>query len=283
MSAAVGAKELGQRGVYVPRMARIAEARQLTPTERFLRIEFLDGSELGHEPGQFVEVSLFGIGEAPLTVASSPNKKGSFDMCIRNVGRVTGALQKLEQGAQLGIRGPFGRPFPMDSFQGDDLLFVAGGLGLIPLRAAIEYAIENREKYGKIWVLYGTKNPEERLFVDELAKWEKRNDVDFRSTVDRKSEGWTGNVGVITTLFQNLNLDPMKTTALVVGPPIMYKFVMISLIGKDVPDHRVWMSLERRMKCGVGKCGHCQINDALVCQEGPTFAYSEVKDLMEAI
>ena len=283
MSAAVGAQELARRDVYVPRMARVAEARQMTSTERFLRIEFLDGGELGHEPGQFVEVSLFGIGEAPLTVASSPSKEGSFDMCVRNVGRVTGALQKLEQDAQLGIRGPFGRPFPMDSFEGDDLLFVAGGLGLIPLRAAIEYALENRSKYGKIWVLYGTKNPGERLFVDELAKWEKRDDVDCRSTVDRKSKGWTGNVGVITTLFQNLNVDPTKTTALVVGPPIMYKFVMISLIDKNVPDHRVWMSLERRMKCGVGKCGHCQINDALVCQEGPTFAYSEIKDLMEAI
>ncbi len=283
MSVAVKAKELEQRDTYVPRMARVVEAKQMTSTERFLRVEFVDGGELGHQPGQFVEVSLFGIGEAPLTIASSPNRKGYFDMCVRNVGRVTGALQKLEPGAQLGIRGPFGRPFPMESFEGDDLLFVSGGLGLVPLRAAIQYALENREKYGKIWILYGTKNPEERLFLDELAEWEKRDDVDFRSTVDRKSEGWTGHVGVITTLFPDLRIDPERTTALVVGPPVMYKFVMISLIDKKVPDHRVWMSLERRMKCGVGKCGHCQINDVLVCQEGPTFAFSEIKDLMEAI
>jgi len=283
MSAAVGAQELDQRDIYVPRMARVAEAKQLTSTERFLRVEFLDGTELGHQPGQFVEVSLFGIGEAPLTVASSPNKKGYFEMCVRNVGRVTGALQKLEPGAQIGIRGPFGRPFPMESFEGDDLLFVAGGLGLVPLRAAIEYALDNRDKYGKVWILYGTKNPEERLFLEELAEWDKREDIDFRNTVDRKSEGWTGKVGVITTLFTDLHIEPQRTTALVVGPPIMYKFVMISLIDKKVPDHRVWMSLERRMKCGVGKCGHCQINDMLVCQEGPTFAFSEIKDLMEAI
>lgn len=280
---AVNATEMSQREVYVPRMARVIEREQMTSTEMFLRVEFVDGSALGHTPGQFVEVSLLGIGEAPLTVASSPENRSYFDMCVRNVGNVTGAMHALETGDQIGIRGPFGRPFPMDSFAGEDLLFVTGGLGLVPLRATIQYAIENRDKYGKISILYGAKNPEERLFVKELDEWDKRDDIDFRSTVDRKSAGWTGNVGVITTLFPGLDIDPQKTTALVVGPPIMYRFVMISLIEKKVPDHKVWMSLERRMKCGVGKCGHCQINDMLVCQEGPTFAFSEIKDLMEAI
>jgi sulfhydrogenase subunit gamma (sulfur reductase) len=280
---AMNAVEISDRNVYLPRMVRVVEASEMTSTEKFLRVQFVDGGTLDHTPGQFVEVSLFGIGEAPITVASSPENRDYFDMCVRNVGSVTRAIHALEVGDQIGIRGPFGRPFPMDTFEGDDLLFISGGLGLVPLRATIQYAVENRDKFGKVTILYGAKNPEERLFLDELNEWEKRDDVDFRCTVDRASEGWTGNVGVITKLMPDLDIDPHKTTALVVGPPIMYRFVMISLIDKKMPDHKVWMSLERRMKCGVGKCGHCQINDMLVCQEGPTFAFSEIKDLMEAI
>ncbi len=280
---AMNATEVMDRNLYVPKLATVVECENMTSTEKFLRVKFDDGSILGHVPGQFVEVSLFGIGEAPITVASSPENRDYFDMCVRNVGRVTGAIHSLDKGSQIGIRGPFGRPFPMDSFEGEDLLFVSGGLGLVPLRSTIQYALENRDKYRNITILYGAKNPEERLFVKELDEWDKRDDVDFRCTVDRASAGWTGNVGVITTLFPGLNIDSQRTTALVVGPPIMYRFVMITLIDKKVPDHKVWMSLERRMKCGVGKCGHCQINDMLVCQDGPTFAFSEIKDMMEAI
>jgi len=275
-------KEIKQT-IYLPKVARLAQVETLTRFERFMRVEFEDGSELGHVPGQFVQVSVLGVGEAPLTIASSPTRKGYFDMCVRRVGKVTEALHRLQKGDAIGIRGPFGRGFPTTEVEGKDILFVAGGIGLVPLRAIIQYVLDNRDKYGRVIILYGTRTPEDRLFLDELKEWKERDDVEFLDTVDRSAPGWDGNVGVITTLFPKIELEPKKTVAMVVGPPVMYKFVMLALSDKEVPDENIYVSLERHMKCGVGKCGHCQINDVLVCRDGPTLSYAEIKELMEAI
>ncbi len=272
-----------QTSIYLPSLAQIVRTEQLTKMEKLFEIKFQNGQELGHQPGQFVEVSLFGIGEAPISVSSSPTKKGSFELAVRSVGNVTKAMHKLDRGAILGIRGPFGKGFPVEEIKGKDILFVAGGIGLVPLRSLINYVLDKRSDFGRVLVLFGAKTPAEQLFVDELSKWRSSKEMEYLETVDRSDGQWKGNVGVITTLFPKITIDPQKTVAVIVGPPIMYRFAILEAQVKGIPNDQIIVSLERRMKCGVGKCGHCQINDLYVCQEGPVFRYEKIKDLKEAI
>jgi NAD(P)H-flavin reductase len=199
------------------------------------------------------------------------------------VGDVTSALHSLEPGAMVGIRGPFGRGFPIEKFRGKDLLFAPGGLGLAPLRSLINQVLDERAMFGRVIILYGSRNPDELLFKDELAEWAQRPDVEFHVTVDRGDENWTGNVGVITTLFRHISVYPRNTVAITCGPPVMYRFVLMELLGKGISEGNIYLSLERHMKCGVGKCGHCQINNVYACQSGPVFPYSEIKGLEEAL
>ena len=270
--------------VYLPMMARLVKTEQMTDLEKLFTLELPEGVHLGNEPGQFVEVSLFGIGEAPISISSSPSRSnGTFEMCVRNVGDLTNAMHNLEPGALLGIRGPFGNPFPIDKMKGRDVLFVAGGLGLPPLRSLINQVLDERGFFGRVIILYGTNEPSRILFQDELAEWDERDDVEFLMTVDRGDENWQGNVGVITTLFPKITINPRNTVATVVGPPIMYRFVLMELLGKGIPETQIYLSLERRMKCGVGKCGHCQINELYCCQDGPVFRYADIKGLEEAL
>lgn len=268
--------------LYLPQPAKIKRIEQLTATERSFEIELENGKRLGQKPGQFVMVSVLGAGEAPISVSSSPTRSnGTFELAIRKMGNVTGALHNMKAGDKVGIRGPFGTNFPVDEAKGYDLLIVAGGIGLVPARSFINYAIDNRKKYGSITVLFGSKSPAERLFIKELGNWKEQ--IEFHETVDRPDAGWKGNVGVITTLFPKIAIDPKRTIVAIVGPPIMYKFVLMECKKKDVPDKNIFMSLERRMKCGVGKCGHCQMNGVYVCQKGPVFRYSDIKELEEAL
>ena len=270
--------------VYLPTMARLQKVEQLTAIEKLFTVELPDAASLGNEPGQFVEVSLFGIGEAPISISSSPSRSnGNFELCVRRVGDVTNAMHQMEPGGLLGIRGPFGNPFPVADMKGKDVLFAAGGLGLAPLRSLINEVLDQRGQFGRVIILYGTKHPSEILFQDELAEWAGREDVEFHMTVDRGDDDWTGNVGVITTLFPKITVNPRATVAAICGPPIMYRFVLMELLGKGIPETQIYLSLERRMKCGVGKCGHCQINGLYCCQDGPVFRYADVKGLEEAL
>jgi sulfhydrogenase subunit gamma (sulfur reductase) len=269
--------------LYYPTMCTVSQAKQVTALEKFYEIKMPDGQDLGHEPGQFVEVSVFGVGEAPISIASSPGKKGSFDLCIRQVGMLTNVLKNFEVGDTIGIRGPFGKGYPVEKFLGKDILIIAGGIGLVPLRSLINYVLDNRSLFGRLIILYGAKNPKELLFEDEIADWKARDDVEFHITVDQGDETWTGNTGVITTLIPGLKLDLDNTIAAITGPPVMYKFVIMSLSSKKLPDDQIYVSLERRMKCGVGKCGHCQINGVYCCQEGPVFNYTDIKPMEEAL
>jgi len=166
---------------------------------------------------------------------------------------------------------------------GKDLLFVAGGIGLVQLRSLIKYSLTHRDAFGRIIILFGARSPKERLFTDELTHWSSRVDVEFLETVDRGDESWTGNVGVITTLFKKISIDARRTATLIVGPPVMYKYALLEARAKEVPKQNIWLSLERRMKCGLGKCGHCQINNYYVCQDGPVFALSQIEDKEEAL
>jgi NAD(P)H-flavin reductase len=270
--------------LFMPVPARIIRIKPLTALEKVFTLELPEGLSLGHRPGQFVEVSVMGVGEAPISVSSSPSRSnGMFEMCVRNVGDVTSALHRLQPGATLGVRGPFGRGFPTEKFRGKDVLFAPGGLGLAPLRSLINQILDERALFGRVIILYGARTPSELLFKDELEEWGKRSDVELLLTVDRGDETWNGNVGVITTLFRHVSVYPRNTVAITCGPPVMYRFVLMELIGKGISEGNIYLSLERRMKCGVGKCGHCQINNVYACQSGPVFAYSEIKGLEEAL
>jgi len=272
-----------ETSIYQPRPAKLIRTEAIAEREKLFEFEFRNGGELGHKPGQFVEISLFGIGEMPVSISSSPTKNGNFELAVRNVGSVTNALHGLAEGSTVGIRGPFGNGFPVDKLKGKDILIVAGGIGLFPLRSLINYVLDKRSEFGGLMILSGSRTPQERMFVNDVGKWQQRGDMELLETVDRGDEKWTGNVGVVTTLFPKVDIDPQNTFAITVGPPVMYKFVVAECKKKGIADEQVLMSLERRMKCGVGKCGHCQINGVYVCQEGPVFTYAEIRELEEAI
>jgi len=269
--------------LYTPEMAALTEVVPQTELETLFKFELQSGNPLGHQPGQFVQVSCLGIGEAPISVSSMPCPEPTFDLCVRNVGNVTAALHNMTAGDAVGIRGPFGHGFPIDALKGKDLLFVAGGIGLVPVRSLIQMVLANRDEYAAVTILYGFKTPGEMLFRDEIAQWQEREDVDLRLTVDKPHSDWDGHVGVITTLFPELEIQPDRTKAIVVGPPIMYRFVLQECKLKGIGDDDIILSLERRMRCGVGKCGHCQINNKYVCQDGPVFTYNDIKFMWEAI
>lgn len=273
-----------EASLYLPVRARIAESRPLTRMEKLFRLELPEGMSLQHQPGQFVELSVFGVGEAPISISSSPSRSnGTFELCVRRAGSVTGAMHRLEPGDIVGLRGPLGRGFPIQRFRGKDLLFAPGGLGLAPLRSLIQQVLDDRRNFGKITILYGARHPSELLFTDELEQWRNQPNVEVHLTVDRPDDDWKGNVGVITTLFPRISLYALNTVAVTVGPTVMYRFVLMELLGKGIPEGNIWLSLERRMKCGVGKCGHCQMNHLYACTDGPAFCYAQIKGVEEAL
>jgi len=275
--------EVDQKELYFPTIAEITQVKQFTEKERWFELALPEGENLGHTPGQFVEVSLFGIGEAPISVTSAPSNDGRFELCVREVGMLTAVMHGMKVGDKIGIRGPFGQGFDVESYKGKDILIVGGGIGIVPLRSLINYVIDHREDYGRLIILYGAKTPDELLYADELKMWAEDPSIEYHVTVDIGSDSWQGNVGVITTLIPPLQLDMANTIAAITGPPIMYKFVLLSLQSKGLPEENIYMSLERRMKCGVGKCGHCQINHSYVCQDGPVYHYPTLKNMREAI
>ncbi len=268
---------------YRIRKAKILRTKQLTAHEKLFEIALDGGETLDYEPGQFIMTSLYGIGEAPVSICSSPTKPESFELCVRAAGRVTIALHRLEAGDELGIRGPYGKGFPIRILEGNDLLFIAGGLGMAPLRSLIKYTFDNRRDFGKVHILLGCKTSGDMLFSDELGQWFKRMDVYYECTVDRAAPDWAGHVGQITTLIPGVHLEPERTFAVVVGPPIMYRFVIKELVDKNIRERQIFVSLERHMKCGMGKCGRCQIQSLYCCQDGPVFNYAEIKNMKEAL
>lgn len=273
-----------QDQLFQPVAARIVDIQPQTELEKLFTIELPDGLALGHRPGQFVEVSALGVGEAPISISSSPSRSSDrFELCVRKAGDVTSAIHNLRVGDFVGIRGPFGRGFPYEKFRGKDVLFAPGGLGLAPLRSLINQVIDERAMFGRVIILYGARNPSELLFKNELVEWANRSDVELHITVDRADESWKGHVGVITTLFRGITINPRNTISATCGPPVMYRFVLMELAGKGISEGNIYLSLERRMKCGVGRCGHCQINNVYACQSGPVFPYSEIKGLEEAL
>jgi sulfhydrogenase subunit gamma (sulfur reductase) len=271
--------------IYVPYLAEVTAIRTESSDTKTFDVRILDRKEaegFRSRPGQFVEASVFGAGEAPFGLTTDPPEPGNMTFTLRACGRVTNAFHGLAQGDQVGIKGPLGNSFldKIDS-RGKDILVIGGGIGLPPLRSLIHYIFNHRADYRNFTILYGARTPELLMYKDELAEWAKRTDLKLMLTVDVADGTWTHNVGVVTTLFPKLVLDIPNTVVYTCGPPIMIKFVIIELVKMGFPERQIVSTLERYMKCGVGKCGHCCIGHRYVCTEGPVFDYAEIKGLAE--
>ena len=272
---------------YLPHLARIVRIHRMAPDNHLFQLRFVDealNETWRHMPGQFVELSVIGTGEAPISISSSPTRRGAVELCIRRVGRVTNALYRLSVNDLVGIRGPYGNGFPVDEMAGNDLLIVAGGLGMAPLRSLLWYALDHRDRFGSVTLMYGARTPGEMLFREELSSLTNVEGLTALLTVDRDPEGgWKHDVGLLPKLFDRVQLDPKRTYAAVVGPPVVYKFVLRELLERKFAKDRILMSLERRMKCGIGKCGHCSVGYKYTCIHGPVFTYWDAINLPEVV
>jgi NAD(P)H-flavin reductase len=239
------------------------------------------GGEFRFKPGQFNMIYAYGVGESAISISSSPHKPKSLKHTIRKVGTITSALSKLKAGDFIGLRGPYGRGWPLEEAIGKDVCIVAGGIGLAPLRPVIYTVLKNRRDYGKIFILYGARSPLDLLYRVELEQWSKQYDVEVHVTVDRADSSWKGNVGVVSNLFNYLTLDVNNTIAMICGPEMMMKFTVRELLEQRVPAENVYLSLERNMKCAIGFCGHCQFGPKFICKDGPVFSYREISWLFE--
>lgn len=270
--------------LLIPTIATILEQRDETPDTRTYRLRLRDPEEAEHfdfKPGQFLELSVFGAGEAPFCFASSPTRRDGIEVTIRRCGRVTDALGALRPGDEVGLRGPCGNGFDVAGAEGHDLLFIAGGIGLPPLRGLIWNVLDRRDSFGRVTILYGARTPSDLVYKPELEEWAARDDVELRVTVDRAEPGWSGNVGMVPTLFDQVELRPQSSLAYVCGPPIMINFVVQDLLNRGFSDDRVISTLERMMQCGVGKCNHCCVGSKYLCRDGPVFNFREIRELWE--
>jgi NAD(P)H-flavin reductase len=237
------------------------------------------------QPGQFNMLSLLGIGEAPISISSWHGSPATFDHTVRAVGTVTNAMMSLHPGDRVWLRGPYGKGWPVADLQGKNVLLVAGGIGLAPLRPVIEEVLIRPERYGHLEILYGAKTPEDQLFQSEYADWASHQNVTLRLAVDRTldGDGWEGTVGPVTALFAQMSTKPQTSVVVTCGPEVMMKYVVRGLLQRGFTPDQIFVSLERRMECGFGKCGHCQIGPLYVCKDGPVFNYTVIRNLPEEV
>lgn len=241
--------------------------------------------EFSFKPGQFIMISLFGIGEAAFSPCSDPAEKENFEITVRAVGNVTKTLDRLNVGDVVGVRGPYGTCWPLEEAENKSILIIAGGLGINPIRPVITYVAANRDDYGDVEILYGAKTPDDLLFTYEFDDWRRMKNTRLLLTVDLvpKESTWKHNVGVVTTLFEKMHATPGNTVALTCGPEIMMRFVVKGLIYRGFTSGQIFLSLERRMECGIGICGHCQLGTKFVCKDGPVFRYADVEGLPDSM
>ena len=261
------------RELYMPEMVEIKSIDRECP---LVNTYALAANEQ-YKPGQFFQVSVLGVGEIPISVSSSYPADSSIEVTVRKTGKVTRAIHNLSKGDFVGLRGPYGNSFPIEEAAGKNLLLVAGGTGLAPLRSVIRHIINKRTDYGRVCLLYGAKKKDEMLFLTELTAWSSANDIEVHLTIDKAEADWNGHVGVVTTLLYNLDFNFRKCFSFVCGPPVMIRFSIQCLSEQGVGDKSIFVTLERCMKCGVGKCGHCYIENKYVCTDGPVFSFHEIK------
>lgn len=263
----------------LPRSYAVRRFIQETDDTFTLDLQPLEGRNgYGFLPGQFNMLYIYGVGEAPISISGDPERPDTLVHTTRVVGTVTRAMRNLKNGDVMGIRGPYGTAWPLQESEGSDVIIVAGGIGLAPLRPALYGLMARREKYGRIVLLYGTRTPDDILFKKELKQWRGEFDLEVHITVDRAMEGWRGNVGVVTTLVPGAPFDPHNAVSMICGPEIMMKYAVQALNKRGVPYERIYVSMERNMKCGTGFCGHCQYGPKFVCKHGPVFAFSGIRE-----
>ncbi len=268
---------------YIPHPAVVESIITESFDTKTYKVRFADkeiAENFSYVQGQFMQVSLMGVGEAPISITSSPSRKGFLEFSIRAAGKLTKKIHELKVGDTMFIRGPYGNGhFPFENIKGKNLIFVAGGIGLPPLRSLINLVMDNRKDFGNIKILYGCKTADEFCFKDELKAWNKTPNTEVLLTVDKATDDWNGRVGVVTELWKDTDIKADNSVAFLCGPPIMIKFVVQKLEGSGFTDDNIVMTLERHMKCGLGKCGHCNVGDKFICIDGPVFTCEEVKKM----
>lgn len=263
-----------------PRLTHVRSTRREGPEVWTLELEADQNPPAGFAPGQFNMLTAFGIGEVPISFSGDPAEPQRVRHTVRAVGAVSNALARLEAGAALGVRGPFGTGWPLPEAAGRDVVLIAGGLGIAPLRPALYRLLAERSRYGRLSLLYGTRGPRDILFRRELEAWRARVDLTVEVTVDHAARPWQGHVGVVTTLIERTRLDAHRTLALICGPEIMMRFAAEALAAAGIAPEAIFLSLERNMHCGLGTCGHCQLGGLLVCRDGPVVPYARVRDAL---
>jgi len=266
-------------GPITPRPFRVVRRGRETADTWTLELEPVDGLPLDVRPGQFTMLYAFGIGEVPISVSGQAG--GLLVHTVRAVGAVSRAICASRPGSVLGVRGPFGNAWPVETAEGSDVVVVAGGIGLAPLRPAVYHVLAQRDGFGEVAVLYGSRTPGDLLYTRELERWRGRFDLQVDVTVDRAMDGWRGKVGVVPKLIAGAHFDPDATVAMVCGPEIMMRFAGEALLERGIPADRIYVSMERNMKCGLGWCGHCQLGPTLICRDGPVYRWDEIEPLME--
>ncbi len=266
---------------WVPTLARIVNRQKETSNTTTFEMEIVDEalrSRFGFLPGQFNMLYVFGVGEAAISISSDPENTATIAHTIRHVGSVTFAINNLQIGDTLGLRGPFGSNWPLDQCRGRDVLLVTGGIGIAPLRPAIYQLLKHRDDYGRLILLFGTRAEQDMVFRSEVQQWTERKDFQVMTTVDYPDTDWIGPVGVVTDLLRRVRLDAARTSVFVCGPRVMNRAAAHSFLSHHVPEEHIFVSLERNMQCGVGRCGHCQYGPKFVCKDGPIFSYAEVRE-----
>jgi len=266
----------------LPRRFRVKRVWKELADVATMELDPIDGEAVPFRPGQFNMLYAFGVGEVAISISGDPADSSGLVHTIRNVGAVSGALANVSDGDVIGVRGPFGTAWPVAEETGRNIVFVAGGLGLAPLRPAIYHVLQNRERYSGLTLVYGARSPDDLLFAEELKSWKSRFDTEVEVTVDHAAPGWTGQVGVVTIGLDRMlaGIDKAEVSAFLCGPEIMMRFSVMSLTAAGVPEERIWVSMERNMKCAVGFCGHCQFGPDFVCRDGPVFRHDQVSRLI---
>jgi len=276
-------KFFAQNNVYVPHVAVITEIIDETPTIRTFHFKFKDEKvqqEFNFESGQFGEYTVFGAGEATFCITSSPTRRDHFEVALQKVGKVTNAFHRLGVGAEIGFRGPYGNSFPLDFLKGKNLVFVGGGIGLAPLRSLIWNVADNRKLYDKVNIIYGARSPADLSFKYDLEEWAKDSALNMVTTIDRADPKWSGRVGMVPSVLEQVAPSNQNAVAIVCGPPIMIRFTLPVLAKLGFTPENILTTLEKRMKCGIGKCGRCNIGPVFVCKDGPVFTYAQIKSFV---
>lgn len=265
------------KNIYTPFEAVVEDVINETPVIKTFVVR--PKEKFSFKTGQFIELTLPGIGEAPFTPSSDPDVKDKFEVTVMNAGRVTSLLHAMRGHFSVGIRGPYGKGYPLDAFSGKDILIVGGGVGLAPLRSLLFSLFSGMDKYNKVILRYGARSPEDIVYRQAIPEWQQKEKVDIVVTVDKGDSRWKGNVGVVTTILNDLPVDLRNCAVIVCGPPVMMKFATMKLLDVGFQPNDIYLSMEKNMSCGLGKCGHCRIGKFYTCKDGPVFTYGQIKDI----